>query len=65
MTDVIKERIPLLWSAIGKTDLSKGFCSNMRIRRLHVSAEGGGCLEGVDTVTRSEKKAGDEPEKGL
>ena len=58
VTDVRRERIPLLWSAIGKTDLSKGFCSNMGIRRIHVSVEGGSCMEGVYRVTRSERKKG-------
>ena len=29
MTDVGRERIPLLWSTVGETALSRGFCSNM------------------------------------
>ena len=29
MTDVRRERIPLLWSTVGETALAKGFCSNM------------------------------------
>ena len=29
MTDVRRERIPLLWSTEGKTALATGFCSNM------------------------------------
>ena len=30
MTDVERERIPLLWSTVGKTALAKGFCSSLR-----------------------------------
>ena len=29
MTDVKRERIPLLWNTVGETMLAKGFCSNM------------------------------------
>ena len=29
MTDVRRERIPLLLSSVGETALAKGFCSNM------------------------------------
>ena len=29
MTDVRRERIPLLWSTVKETALAKGFCSNM------------------------------------
>ena len=30
VTDVRKERIPLLWSIVGETALARGFCSNVR-----------------------------------
>jgi len=29
VTDVRRERIPLVWSTVGETALAKGFCSNM------------------------------------
>ena len=29
MTDVRRERIPLLWITVGDTAMAKGFCSNM------------------------------------
>ena len=29
MTDIISERIALLWSTVGETALAEGFCSNM------------------------------------
>ena len=29
MTDVRRERIPMLWSTLAETALAKGFCSKM------------------------------------
>ena len=62
MTDVRRERIPLLWSTLGDTALAKGFCSNMGNTKYSV------CLqknEGTYSAKRSEKLAGDEPEKKM
>ena len=55
MTDVRRERIPWFCNTVGKTVLAKGFCFNMGIRSVCVSAEELICLEGVYTVRRSQK----------
>ena len=36
VTDVRREKIPLLWSTVGEVMLAKGFCSNMGIHKVSV-----------------------------
>ena len=65
MTDVRRERIPLLWSTVGETALARDVFSNMGIRSVRVSAEEQSCLEGVYLMRKSYKQPGDESEKKL
>ena len=48
VTDVRRERIPLLWSTGGETALVKDCWSKMG--GMHVSTEERSCLEGMCTV---------------
>ena len=55
MTDVRKERIPLLCGRVKERILAKGFSFNKGVRSDRVSAEERRCLEGVYTVRKSER----------
>ena len=63
VTDVRRERIPLLWGTARETALAKGFCSNMGVtkypcvcRRTKLPGRG---------VYRKVRETGDESEKKL
>ena len=57
MTDIRRERIPLFWRTVREPALVKGVVCFLiwGIRSIRVSAEERSCLEGVYTVTRSDR----------
>lgn len=58
VTDVGRERIPLLWSTVNEGPLANGYVrSSMRgAKYLCVFAEERSCLERVHTVRRSQRR---------